>query len=55
MLEGVGQVILAADDVRNREIGVVSAGGEVVGGHPVRPQQGEVFHLVGQFGLLAID
>ncbi len=35
VLEGVGQVILAADDVADAEIGVVGAGGEVVGGDSV--------------------
>ena len=69
VLEGVGKVILAADDVADAEIGVVGAGGEVVGGHPVpqphrrrpvggdpgRTQQGEVFHLVGELGLLAVN
>jgi hypothetical protein len=55
VLEGVGEVILAADDVGDAEIGVVGAGGEVVGWKAVRPQQGEVFDLVGLLGLLAID
>ena len=32
MLEGVGEVILAADDVGDAEIGIVGAGGQVVGG-----------------------
>ncbi len=35
VLEGVGEVILAADDVADAEIGVVDAGGQVVGGHAV--------------------
>ncbi len=52
VLEGVGEVILAADDVADAEIGVVDARGEVVGRHAVRAQQGEVFDLVGQLGLL---
>ncbi len=55
MLEGVGEVILAADDVADAEIGVVNAGGEVIGRHAVRAQQGEVFHLIGLLGLLAVD
>jgi hypothetical protein len=32
MLEGVGEVVLAADDVGDAEVGVVDAGGQVVGG-----------------------
>ena len=32
VLEGVGEVILAADDVGDAEIGIVGAGGQVVGG-----------------------
>ena len=55
VLEGVGEVILAADDVADAEIGVVSAGGEVIGGLAVRTQQGEVFDLVGELGLRAVD
>ncbi len=55
VLEGVGQVILAADDVADAQIGVVDARGEVIGGHAVTAQQGEVFDLVGEFGLLAVD
>ena len=47
MLEGVGEVILAADDVADAEVGIVNAGGKVIGGHPVRPQEGEVFDFVG--------
>ncbi len=35
MLEGVGEVILAANDVADAEIGVVDAGGEMVGGKTV--------------------
>ncbi len=55
VLEGVGEVILAADDVADAQIGVVDAGGEMVGGHAVRAQQREVFHLVGELGLRAVD
>ncbi len=55
MLEGVGEVILAADDVADAQIGVVDAGGEVVRRHAVRAQQREVFDLVGELGLRAVD
>ena len=55
VLEGVGEVILAADDVADAEIGIVDARGEVIGRHSVRAQQGEVFDLVGELGLITID
>jgi hypothetical protein len=55
MLEGVGEVILAADDVADAEIGVVDAGGKVISGKAIRTQQGEVFDLVGELGLFPID
>jgi len=55
VLEGVGEVILASDDVADAEIGVVNAGGEVVGGHRIRAQEGEVFNLVCEFGLRTVD
>ena len=55
MLEGVGEVILAANDVGDAQIGVVHAGGQVVGGHSIASQQGEVLDLVGELGLLAVD
>ena len=35
VLEGVGEVILAANDVADAQIGVVDAGGEMIGGHSV--------------------
>jgi len=55
MLEGVAEVILTANDVGDAEIGVVGAGGQVVCGVAVGAQQGEVFNLVGLFGLLTIN
>ena len=55
MLEGVGEVILAADDVRDAQVGVVGAGGQVIGGIAVRAQQGKVLDLVGELGLRAIN
>jgi hypothetical protein len=47
VLEGVGEMILAADDVGDEQIGVVNAGGEMVGGKSVRAQKSEIFDLVG--------
>ena len=55
VLEGVGQVVLPADDVGDPQVGVVHAGGQVVGRHPIRSQQRKVFHFVGQLRLLAVD
>ena len=48
-------MVLAADDVGDAQVGVVGAGGEVVGGHAVGAQQGEVFDVGGGFYLLAVD
>jgi len=55
MLVGVGEVILAADDVTDAQIGVVHTRGEMIGRHSVRPQQGEVFDLVCELRLRAIN
>ena len=55
MLEGVGEVILAANDVGDAKVGIVDAGGQVVGGIGVGSQEGEVFYLVGQLRLVAVD
>jgi len=48
-------MVLAADDVADAEIDVVGAGGQVVGGHAVGTEEGEVFDVVGGFDLLAVD
>ena len=55
VFEGVGEVVLAADDMADAEIDVVGTGGHVVGGQAVAAQQGEVFDIGGRLGLLAID
>ena len=49
VLEGIGQVILAPDDVADAEIGIIGAGGKVVRWHSIGTQQREVFHFVGEF------
>ncbi len=54
VLERVGEVILAADDVADAQIGIVDARGEVIRRHPIRAKQGEVFNLVGELGLRSI-
>ncbi len=54
-LISVGQVILAANDVADAEIGVVGARGEMVSGHAVGARQGEVLDLVGELLLLTIN
>ena len=48
-------MILAANDVADAQVGVIGAGGQMIGRHAVAAQQGEVFDLIGQLGLLAID
>ena len=55
VFEGVGEMVLAADDVADAEVGIVGAGGQVVGRHAVAAQQGEVFDVGGGFGLVAVD
>ena len=55
VLEGVGEVILAADDVADAQVGVVGAGRHVIGRQRVAAQQGEVFDVGGGFRLLSVD
>jgi len=55
VLEGVGEVILAANDVADAQVGVVHAGGQMVGGVAIRAKEREIFHLVGELGLRAVD
>ena len=55
VLEGVGEVVLAADDVADAQIHVVGAGCQVVGGHAIAAQEGEILDIGGGFGLLAVD
>ncbi len=55
MFEGVGEVILAADDVADAQVGVVGAGGHVIGGQAIAAQQREVLDIVRGLGLLAVD
>ena len=45
--EGVGQVLLGADDVGDLHLDVVDDAGEVVERHPVGPDDDEVADLVG--------
>ena len=45
VLEGVGQMILAANDVADAQIGIVGAGGHVIGRHAVAAQQREIFDI----------
>ena len=48
-------MILAANDVADAQVGIIGAGGQMIGRHAVAAQQGEILDLVGQFALLAID
>ena len=48
-------MILPANDVADAQVGVIGAGGQMIGRHAVAAQQGKVFDLIGQLGLLAID
>ena len=55
VLEGVGDVVLPAHDVADAQVGVVGAGAQVIGGHAVAAQQGEILDIGGGFGLRAVD
>ena len=48
MLVGVREMILAANDVADAQVGVIGAGGQMIGRHAVAAQQGKVFDLVRQ-------
>ena len=54
VLKGVGEVVLAANDVADAQIGVIGAGGQVIGGHAVGAQQREILDIGGGLGLLAV-
>ncbi len=55
VLEGVGEVVLAANDVADAQVGVIGAGGHVVSRHGVGAEQGEVLDIGGGLGLWAVD
>src|SRR5579864_1577453 len=52
---GVRKMVLSANDVADAQVGVVGAGGQVIRGHTVGPQQGEVLDVGGGLYLLTID
>ena len=55
VLERVREMILAANDVGDPQIGVVGAGCHVISRHAARSQQREVLDIGGGFGLRAVD
>src|SRR5471030_1452003 len=55
VLVGIREVVLAANDVADAKIRVVGAGGQMIGGHAIGAQQGEVFDIGEGLGLFAID
>src|SRR5215472_9805548 len=55
MLEGVGEMVLAANDVADAEIGIVGTGGEMVCRIAIGAEQGEIFDVDASFNLLSID
>src|SRR5689334_8913304 len=55
MLECIGQVVLAANNVTDLEVGIVGAGCQVIRWRAVAAQQGEVLNIRGGFRLLAIN
>src|SRR5271154_3655896 len=55
VLVGVREMILAADDVADTQVDVVSARRKVVSRHAIRAEKRKVFDVVGRFDLLAVD
>ena len=55
VLEGVRQMILAADDVADPQVGVVGARCQMIGRHAVGAQEREVFDVGARLHLFAID
>ena len=47
LARGVGQVVVAADDVGDLHVGVVTDNGEVIGGGAVGANQDHIVHDVG--------
>ena len=55
VLERVRQMFLAAQDVRNAEIGIVGAGGHVIGRHTGRAQQREILEVASGLAHRPVD
>jgi len=47
VLVGIRKMVLATDDVADTQVGIVAAGGKVIGRHAVGAQEGEVFNVDG--------
>jgi hypothetical protein len=45
MLERVREMVLAADDMRDAQVGIIRARGQVIGRHAVGTQQSEIFNI----------
>ena len=55
VLEGVREMLLSADDVRDAQVGIVGAVRQVIGGHAVTAQKCEIFDIGIGLGLFAVD
>ena len=55
VLEGIGEVILSADDVADAQIRIVGAGRHVIRRQAIAAEQREILDIVGGLGLCAID
>ena len=55
MFVRIRQMVLAANDVADAQVGVVGARGQVIGRHAVGAQQGEVFDVGAGLHLLAVN
>ena len=55
MLVGIRKMILPTDNMADAQIDVIRARRYVIGRHPIRPQQREVFDVVGSLDLLSVN
>ena len=55
VFEGVGEMLLAADDVGDAQVGIVGAVGQVISRHAVAAEQGEILDIGVCLGLVAVD
>src|SRR5437870_10696890 len=51
----VGEMVLTSNDVIDLQVGIVSAGSQVIRRHAIAPEEGKVFDIGGELGLLAVN
>ena len=55
MLECVGQMILAANDVADAKVGIVGAGSQMISRRAIAAQQGEILNIRRRFRLFPVN